>query len=93
MIVLLSTFLDGDAVRLAALWRAAGHRVLAIDTLPRPDASTLNRRQQLALRVVLGRRDERLHELRAFGADVIAWHRSPARLAADLRSVSLPRRA
>lgn len=92
MIVLLSTFLDGDAVRLAALWRAAGHRVLAVDTLPRPDAGALNRRQLLALRVVLGRRDERLLDLRAVGADVVAWHRSPAELAADLRSVSRPRR-
>jgi uncharacterized protein (DUF58 family) len=93
MIVLLSTYLDGDAVRLASLWRAAGHRVLAVDTLPTVDAGALNRRQLLALRVVLGRREERLHELRAVGADVIAWHGPPARLAADLRSLSLPRRS
>jgi uncharacterized protein (DUF58 family) len=93
MIVLLSTYLDGDPVRLASLWRAAGHRVLAVDTLPAVDAGALNRRQLLALRVVLGRREERLHELRAVGADVIAWHGPPARLAADLRSVSLPRRS
>jgi len=93
MIVLLSTFLDGDAVRLASLWRAAGHRVLAVDTLPRPDVNGLNRRQLLALRVVLGRRDERLLDLRAVGADVVAWHRSSAELAADLRSVSRPRRS
>jgi hypothetical protein len=93
MIVLLSTFLDGDSVRLASLWRAAGHRVLAVDTLPRPDVNGLNRRQLLALRVVLGRRDERLLDLRAVGADVVAWHRSSAELAADLRSVSRPRRS
>jgi hypothetical protein len=92
MIVLLSTYLDGDAVSLASLWRAAGHRVLAVDTLPAVDAGALNRRQLLALRIVLGRREERLHELRAVGADVIAWHGSPVRLAADLRSISLPRR-
>jgi uncharacterized protein (DUF58 family) len=92
MIVLLSTFLDDDPVRLAALWRAAGHGVLAVDTLPRPDSGALNRRQLLALRVVLGRRQERLHDLRAVGADVIAWHRHPARLAADLRSLTRPRR-
>jgi uncharacterized protein (DUF58 family) len=92
MIVLLSTFLDGDPVRLAALWRAAGHRVLAVDTLPHPDPGGLDRRQQLALRVVLGRRQERLNDLRSVGADVVAWHGPPARLAAELRSSTRQRR-
>ena len=92
MIVLLSAFLDSDPVRLATLWRAAGHRVLVVDTLPAPDSDALNRRQQLALRVVLGHREERLQDLRVVGADVVAWHRAPSELAADLRSLTRVRR-
>ncbi|HWD63485.1 MAG TPA: DUF58 domain-containing protein, partial [Humibacter sp.] len=93
LIVLVSSFLERDAVRLAALWRAAGHRVLAIDTLPRLNSGGLNRRQLLALRVVLGLRDERLHELRAIGVDVLAWDTAHTELRAGLRTLATPRRA
>lgn len=93
LIVLLSSFLEGDAVRLAALWRAAGHRVLAIDTLPRLNSRGLNRRQLVALRIVLGLREERLHELRAIGVDVLAWDSDPIELHATLRALATPRRA
>jgi uncharacterized protein (DUF58 family) len=93
LVVLLSTFLDGDAGRLAALWRAAGHRVLAVDILPTANSDALNRRQRTALRVVLGTRRERLHGLRALGADVIAWHQPPAERAAELRVLARPRRS
>lgn len=73
MVVLLSPFLDDDVAHLAALWRAAGHRTLAIDTLPAPRAEGLTREQRAAARIVLGERDDRLHAVRATGAEVFAW--------------------
>jgi len=80
-VLLLSTLLDAEPVRLAGLWRAAGHRVLVVDTLPVPNPGGLDRRQRLALRVVLALREERMHELRAVGADVVRWHGDAAALA------------
>ncbi|MGO1318485.1 MAG: DUF58 domain-containing protein, partial [Cellulomonadaceae bacterium] len=37
LVYVFSTFLDGEASRVAAMWRAGGHRVIAVDTLPPPD--------------------------------------------------------
>jgi len=91
-VLLLTTVLDSDPVRLAGLWRAAGHRVLVVDTLPVPNTGGLDKRQRLALRVVLALREERMHELRSIGADVVHWHGDAAALAAGLRVLSRPRR-
>ena len=34
LVLLFSTFLDDEAAQVAAVWRRAGHRVVAVDVLP-----------------------------------------------------------
>jgi uncharacterized protein (DUF58 family) len=92
LVVLLSTFLDDEPVRLAGLWRAAGHRVVAVDTLPRLLPERVRREMQAAARVILGERDDRLADLRAMGADVLAWDASDAERLAALRGMARMRR-
>lgn len=88
LIYLLSTFLDDDVVRLAELWRAAGHRVVAVDLLPRLRLDGLGRERLVALRVVLGRRTDRFHDLEAVGADVMQWDVPPSQRAATMQRLA-----
>jgi hypothetical protein len=92
LVVLLSTFLDDEPVRLVGLWRAAGHRVLAVDTLPRLLPQRLRRELQAAARVILGERDDRLADVRGMGADLLAWDASEGERAAALRAMTRMRR-
>ena len=92
LVVVLSTFLDDDVVRLVDLWRAAGHRVLAIDTLPRLRAERLTRELAAASRIVLGEREDRLRAVGASGADVLAWDAPAGERAAALRGFARARR-
>lgn len=80
----LSTFFDGAATEIALTWRAAGHRVVAVDVLPALDETRLIPERQLALRVLLAERADMLEELRAAGIDTIAWHDDPATAVAVL---------
>lgn len=73
LVYVISTFLDPQAVLVAQQWHAAGHRVVAIDVLPRFAARRLDARQRLALRVVRIRREDRLAELAATGIACVAW--------------------
>lgn len=73
VIYVLSTFFDGAAVETAMMWRAGGHRVVAVDILPDLDRSRLSRPQQISLRVVLAERENVFSDLRGAGIDVIAW--------------------
>jgi uncharacterized protein (DUF58 family) len=92
LIILLSTFLDDETLRLAGVWRAAGHRVLAVDTLPHLRTERLRREEIAASRMVLGLRADRLRDLAAMGADVLVWDRDAGSRAAALRGISRPRR-
>jgi uncharacterized protein (DUF58 family) len=92
LVVVLSTFLDDEAVRLIALWRAAGHRVVAVDTLPRLRTERIRREQDVAARIILGERADRLHEVRMVGADVFAWDTTPGERRAMLRALTRVRR-
>ncbi|MGO2747475.1 DUF58 domain-containing protein [Microbacterium sp.] len=78
VIFVLSTFFDGAASEIALMWRASGHRVVAVDILPMLDAARLNREQQIALRTVLSEREDVLHDLSAADIDVVAWREDPA---------------
>jgi uncharacterized protein (DUF58 family) len=89
VVFVLSTFFDGAASDVSLMWRASGHRVVAIDVLPDLDVSRLTREQQLALRVVLAERDDVLHDLRAADVDVVPWRADPA---GSLTAVSRMRR-
>ncbi|MFB7252271.1 DUF58 domain-containing protein [Microbacterium sp. NPDC056234] len=73
VIAVLSTFFDGAAAELALMWRASGHRVLAIDTLPDLDSSRLSAEQRLALRIVLAEREDMFHDLAAAGVEIVRW--------------------
>lgn len=74
VIFVISTFFDGAASEVALMWRASGHRVIAIDVLPTLDRGRLNREQQTALRTVLAEREDVLHELRTADIDVVTWN-------------------
>ncbi|NNC10522.1 DUF58 domain-containing protein [Planctomonas sp. JC2975] len=92
LVFVLSPFLDDDPGHLAQLWRAAGHRVIAVDTLPRLITDDLSRERLTALRVVLGRRDDRLHDLFAVGADRLRWDADAESRLTALRALTRQRR-
>ena len=73
MVVLFSTFLDDEPVSLAEMWRAAGHRVLAVDVIPRPELIRLRPREQLAYRIVELERQDRFWQLAGAGVEVVPW--------------------
>jgi len=75
MVYVLSTFLDGEAARMAELWRVAGHRVVAVDTLLATPTDGLRREQQAALRIVQLEREARILNLTSLGVDVVRWNR------------------
>ena len=70
---LVSTFLDDDVTSVALLWRAAGHRVIAVDVLPTPlfDGSEVNTR--VAHRIVIAERRRRIADMRANGVELFRW--------------------
>lgn len=73
LIVVFSTFLDDDAAAMARTWRRAGHRVLAIDTLPRLLISGIPERLYVAYRIVAMERTDRIQQLAATGVETLAW--------------------
>ena len=92
LVVVLSTFLDDDAMALALTWRHSGHRVVAVDVLPPLRTSHLRTRMLLAHRMVEMQRSDRLTMLRRGGVDVVRWapdgpppSGGPARMAALAR--------
>lgn len=95
LVVLLSTFLDDVPVGLAIDWRFTGHRVVAVDVLPRPTLTYLTPRQRTAYRLVMLERDERLTSLTAAGVEVLRWDTAPgeSRVEASLATLARTRRA
>jgi uncharacterized protein (DUF58 family) len=79
LVYVLSTFLDGEAARMAEQWRVAGHRVVALDTLPPTSISRLRREQQAAVRIVQLEREARIRSLAALGADIVRWRPTEGR--------------
>lgn len=73
LVVVASTFLDAEAADLALLWRRTGHRVLAIDVLPRLRTAHLTARERLALRLVRIERADRLAALEAADVELVPW--------------------
>lgn len=71
LIVVFSTFLDDDAARLAQLWQHAGHRVIAMDVLPRISAAPLPPRVLTAYRIISMERSDRLAALRRSGVELL----------------------
>ncbi|WP_261164288.1 DUF58 domain-containing protein [Microbacterium sp. Marseille-Q6965] len=73
IVYLLSTFLDGQAAQFAEAWASIGHRVIAIDTLPHTDATRLDARERVALRLLLAERTQTVAELRRAGIETLRW--------------------
>ncbi|MDQ0612513.1 uncharacterized protein (DUF58 family) [Microbacterium sp. W4I4] len=73
IIYVLSTFFDGAAAEIAMRWRASGHRVVAVDTLPDLDRSRLTTERSLALDVLLAERQDMLHQLREAAVETVRW--------------------
>jgi hypothetical protein len=73
LVYVLSTFLDDEAARMATMWRANGHRVIAVDVLPVADLTGTRSSQRLAHRIVMMDRADRVRALRAQGVDFLRW--------------------
>jgi uncharacterized protein (DUF58 family) len=73
LVYLISSYLDEQAAQLAALWRGAGHRVIAVDVLPAARLERIDRFEQLAYRIVMMERSNRLCALEARGVEVLRW--------------------
>lgn len=94
LVYVLSTFLDDEPLRMAIVWRAAGHRVIAVDVLPPLRTRSLSKEQLLAYRIVMRERGERVDELLTAGVETVTWSsRDPGQSpAAQLRRLSRPER-
>jgi len=73
LVVVFSTFLDDGAAQAARSWRRSGYRVVAVDVLPRFRAAALNQREQLALRLLVIERTDRLAALAGNGVELVSW--------------------
>lgn len=73
MIVLFSTFLDDEPVTLGEVWRASGHRVLAVDVIPHPELARLRPRERLAHRIIQMEREDRFWRLSGAGVEIVPW--------------------
>ncbi|MDR6613435.1 DUF58 domain-containing protein [Leifsonia sp. 1010] len=82
IVFVLSTFLDDQPVTLALTWRAAGHRVIAVDVLPARDGRELPARDRLALRTIELERSLRLEQLQSGGVELLVWQDAALREAA-----------
>lgn len=77
LVLVFSTFLDDAAASAAAQWRAAGHRVVAVDVLPTLREQLLDDREHLALRFVRLAREDRLAALEDADVELVTWHGDP----------------
>lgn len=73
IVYLLSPLLDDDVTTIAKLWRASGHRVIAVDVLPTPllEGSATNTR--IAHRLLMAERRRRVADVRANGVEMFRW--------------------
>jgi len=78
LVVVFSTFLDDEPADAAAAWRRVGHRVVAVDVLPRLRTAHLSGRAATAARLVLVDREDRLADLRDLDVEVVTWRDDPA---------------
>ena len=78
IVYLLSTFLDDDAAIIALLWRAAGHRVIAVDVLPTPLTERSAPYTLIAYRILMAERTRRMESARANGIEILRWQEDAA---------------
>ena len=73
IVYLLSAFLDDDVTAIALLWRAAGHRVIAVDVLPTPLLDGSEPLTRIAHRIVMAERRRRIADTLANGVELFRW--------------------
>lgn len=78
IVYLVSTFLDDEASSVAVLWRAGGHRVIAVDVLPAPQLDGCEIHTQLAHRIVMAERRPRIAGMQANGVELFRWQEGAA---------------
>ena len=91
LVYVFSTFLDDEAPRMASLWHAGGHRVVAVDVLPAPRTAGLEPHERIAFRVLTLEREERMRALQASGVELLRWqerHGHAGERAAALRTLA-----
>lgn len=78
IVYLLSPFLDDDATSIALLWRAAGHRVIAVDVLPTTVLEGSEPHTRTAYRLMMVERRRRIADARANGVELFRWQEDAA---------------
>jgi len=78
IVYLFSTFLDDDATSIALLWRAAGHRVIAVDVLPTTVVEGSKPHTRTAYRLLMLERRRRIADVRANGVELFRWQEDAA---------------
>lgn len=73
IVYLLSAFLDDGVTSIALLWRAAGHRVIAVDLLPTPLFDGTEHYTHIAHRIVMAERRRRIADVLANGVEMFRW--------------------
>lgn len=73
IVYVLSPLLDDDVTAIATLWRASGHRVIAVDVLPAPLFDGSAQHTRLAHRLVMAERRRRIAGVRANGVELFRW--------------------
>ncbi len=73
IVYVISTFLDDEPARMAELWRVAGHRVVAIDSLVSATTEKLPLAGRAAVRIISMERQDRIAGMQAVGVDLIRW--------------------
>jgi len=89
VVYLFSTVLDDEPLALVRAWRAVGHPVVLVDTLPDVRGAR-EEHMRLAWRVTRAERDHRLRRMAAEGVPVVRWA-GDARQEAALRLEALVR--
>lgn len=90
IVYLLSAFLDDECASLALRWRAAGHRVIAVDVLPTPRIDVIENNTTIAHRLVMAERRRHIAVALASGVEIFRWQedaQQPSR-AAVLRTLA-----
>ncbi|WP_026536008.1 DUF58 domain-containing protein [Arthrobacter sp. H14] len=78
LVMVFSPFMNDDGERLLLKWQHLGHTVVGIDTLPHLNTSGLSATEELALRMELMSRRDRIARLKHGGVPVFGW-RGPER--------------
>jgi uncharacterized protein (DUF58 family) len=73
IVYLLSPLLDDDVASIATVWRAAGHRVIAVDVLPAPRFDGSAPHTRTAHRLLMAERRRRIADARSNGIEMFRW--------------------